>query len=91
MKSIYVGNLVYSASEEQVKELFEQFGEVSAVRLISDKQTGKKKGFGFVEMEDDSALKAIDALEGKEFAGRTLRVNEAKPRAPRPPKRGGKD
>ncbi len=81
MKTIYVGNLVYSASKESVKELFSQFGEVFSVKLINDHESGRPKGFGFVEMEDADALKAIGALNDKDFQGRNLRVNEAKPRA----------
>ena len=61
-------------------ELFGQFGAVSSVKLINDRETGRAKGFGFVEMEDEEALKAISALDGTEFIGRKLRVNEANPR-----------
>ncbi len=81
VKTIYVGNLVYSATRESVQELFSQFGEVFSVKLINDRESGKPKGFGFVEMEDDAALKAIEALDNKDFEGRTLRVNEARPKA----------
>ncbi|WP_187647811.1 RNA recognition motif domain-containing protein [Nitrosophilus labii] len=84
MKQIYVGNLPYRSGEEEVRELFSQYGEVNSVKLITDRETGRPRGFGFVEMEDDGALKAIDALDGKEFEGRTLRVNEARPREARP-------
>ncbi|WP_394954644.1 RNA recognition motif domain-containing protein [uncultured Helicobacter sp.] len=80
MKTIYVGNLIYAATKEDVQELFSQFGEVFSVKLINDRESGRPKGFGFVEMEDDAALKAIEALDNKEFEGRTLRVNEARPR-----------
>lgn len=80
MKSIYVGNLPYSTTNEQMVELFGQFGAVSSVKLINDRETGRAKGFGFVEMEDEDALKAISALDGTEFIGRKLRVNEANPR-----------
>ncbi|WP_299327988.1 RNA-binding protein [uncultured Helicobacter sp.] len=80
MKSIYVGNLPYSTTNEQMIELFGQFGAVSSVKLINDRETGRAKGFGFVEMEDEEALKAISALDGTEFIGRKLRVNEANPR-----------
>lgn len=80
MKSIYVGNLPYSTTNEQMVELFGQFGAVSSVKLINDRETGRAKGFGFVEMEDEEALKAISALDGTEFIGRKLRVNEANPR-----------
>ena len=85
-KSIYVGNLPWSATEEQVRELFQAYGEVQSVKLISDRETGRARGFGFVEMEDEAANAAIEALENYSFGGRTLRVNEAKPRAPRPPR-----
>ncbi|WP_220271534.1 RNA recognition motif domain-containing protein [Helicobacter equorum] len=80
MKTIYVGNLVYSATKQSVQELFPQFGEVFSVKLINDRESGRPKGFGFVEMEDEAALKAIEALDNKDFEGRTLRVNEARPR-----------
>lgn len=85
-KSIYVGNLPWSATEEQVKELFGQYGDVLSVKLVSDRDTGRARGFGFVEMEDPDAAKAIEALDNYAFNGRTLRVNEAKPRTPRPPR-----
>ena len=83
MKSIYVGNLSYEASEQEVSDLFEQYGEVRSVRLIKDRETGRARGFGFVEMGADAADKAIEALEGQMFLGRNLKVNEAKPREPR--------
>lgn len=85
-KSIYVGNLPWSATEEQVRELFAPHGDVISVKLVSDRETGRARGFGFVEMEDADAEKAIEALDNFSFGGRTLRVNEAKPRAPRPPR-----
>ena len=75
--------MAYSASEQDVRELFSQYGDVLSVKLIVDRDTGKAKGFGFVEMEDSEAEKAIDALNNSEFLGRNLRVNEAKPREPR--------
>ncbi len=84
MKQIYVGNLPYRSSEEEVRELFAQFGEVNSVKLITDRETGRPRGFGFVEMDDQSALEAIEALDGKEFDGRVLKVNEARPREQRP-------
>lgn len=83
MKNIYIGNIPFKASEEDIHELFGQYGSVNSVKLITDRETGKKRGFGFIEMEDDGAEKAIEALEGKEFMGRTLKVNLAKPRPPR--------
>ena len=85
-KSIYVGNLPWSATEEQVRDLFSQHGNVMSVKLVSDRETGRARGFGFVEMEDADADNAIEALDNSSFGGRTLRVNEAKPRAPRPPR-----
>lgn len=84
MKSIYVGNLPFSASEGDVRDLFAAHGEVSSVKLIEDRETGRLRGFGFVEMEEEGALAAIEALDGKDMGGRALKVNEAKPRAPRP-------
>lgn len=84
MKSIYVGNIPFKASEEELAELFGQYGSVSSVKLVTDRETGKKRGFGFVEMEEEEAQKAVDALEGYEFMGRTLKVNFAKPRPERP-------
>ena len=80
-KSIYVGNLPWSATEEQVQNLFAEYGTVLSVKLVNDRETGRARGFGFVEMEDPAATAAIDNTN---FGGRTLRVNEAKPRAPRP-------
>ena len=87
MKTIYLGNLPFTASEDEVKELFGQHGEVSSVSLVTDRETGRPRGFGFVEMDPDGALKAIEALDGADFGGRTLRVNEARDRGARPPRR----
>jgi len=86
MKSIYVGNLPFTSTEDEVRALFEPFGNVSSVKLISDRDTGRPRGFGFVEMDDADALNAIKALDGKELGGRALRINEAQERAPRPPR-----
>ncbi len=85
-KSIYVGNLPWAATEEQIRDLFTEYGPVISVKLVSDRETGRARGFGFVEMEEPGAAAAIEALDGQNFGGRTLRVNEAKPRAPRPPR-----
>ena len=85
-KSIYFGNLPWAATEEQVQDLFAEYGKVLSVKLVSDRETGRARGFGFVEMEDGEAQAAIEALYNYSFGGRTLRVNEAKPRAPRPPR-----
>ena len=77
---IYCGNLPFSSTEEDVRALFEEFGTVNQVDLISDRETGRPRGFGFVDMDDEAAAAAIQALDGTEFGGRNLRVNEARPR-----------
>ena len=77
MKRIYVGNLSFSWGEEEVRGLFSEYGEVYKVDLINDRATGRPRGFGFVEMDADSADAAIDALNGQEHGGRVLRINEA--------------
>lgn len=84
MKSIYVGNIPFSASEDDLRDLFTAHGEVASVKFIMDRETGRFRGFGFVEMEDTAAIAAIEALDGGAMDGRSLKVNEAKPRAPRP-------
>ncbi len=78
MKTIYVGNINYQATEEDLNNLFSQYGEVNSVKIIKDRETGRSKGFGFVEMEN--ADTAIENLNNQEFQGRNLRVNEARPR-----------
>ena len=84
MKKLYVGNLPFSASEAEIHELFSQHGEVASVAMIMDRETGRPRGFGFVEMSNDAeADKAIDALNGQDFGGRPLTVNEARERQPR--------
>jgi len=81
---IYVGNMSYGTTEESLRNLFSGFGDVENVKIITDRETGRAKGFGFVTMNNaDEATKAIDELNDKEFDGRNLRVNEAKPREPR--------
>jgi RNA recognition motif-containing protein len=82
-KNIYVGNLSFNATEDQVRDLFAQYGQVNSVAMITDRDTGRFRGFGFVEMEDAAANAAIQALNDTEFDGRTLRVNEARPREER--------
>ena len=83
---LYVGSLPYSADENQLRELFEPFGAVESIRIITDRDTGRSKGFGFVEYEDsDAATKAIEEVNGKELEGRVLVVNEARPQE----RRGG--
>ena len=84
-KNIYVGNLPWSSTEDDIRAAFEAYGPVTSVKLIEDRETGRPRGFGFVEMDDDSAaLTAIEALDGKDFGGRNIKVNEAKPRVERP-------
>jgi len=83
MKKIYVGNLPFSATEEQVRTLFEQHGAVHSVALINDRDTGRPRGFGFVEMDDAQATEAIQSLDGTSMDGRNLRINEAQPRQDR--------
>ncbi|MCP5114995.1 MAG: RNA-binding protein [bacterium] len=78
-KKIYVGNLPFSASDDEVRELFSEFGTVETVNLITDRDTGRPRGFGFVEMSD-GADEAIQALHQKDMGGRSLNVNEARPR-----------
>ena len=80
---IYVGNLPFSATEGEVAELFGQYGEIVSCSLPKDRETGRPRGFGFVEMEDEDAKTAISALDGKDMGGRALRVNEAQPREQR--------
>ena len=85
MKNIFVGNLNFGATEDAVRSLFEAYGAVERVNLITDRDTGRAKGFGFVEMTADAdADRAIAALNGKELDGRALNVNEARPKTDRP-------
>ncbi|MFW5791038.1 MAG: RNA recognition motif domain-containing protein [Desulfohalobiaceae bacterium] len=85
-KNIYVGNIPWSATEEEVRDLFAAYGEVTSVKFINDRETGRSRGFGFVEMEEDGAEEAIQALDGSDFGGRALKVNEARPRPERQPR-----
>lgn len=83
--SIYVGNLSFSTNERTLQELFGNYGEVISANVISDRETGRSRGFGFVEMADEaSAREAISALNGAECDGRNLKVNESQPREQRP-------
>jgi RNA recognition motif-containing protein len=86
-KSIYVGNLPFSANDSEVRDAFAAYGNVINVSLPTDRETGRPRGFGFVEMDDADADKAISALDGTDFGGRSLRVNEARSRDDRPPRR----
>ena len=86
---IYVGNLAYSTNDESLRDAFSAYGEVTSARVVTDRMTGRSKGFGFVEMPDRTqAQAAIDALNGKDIDGRALRVNESQPK-PREERRGG--
>ncbi len=79
-KKMYVGNLPFNSTEEDIQNLFSQFGEVESVNLITDRETGRSRGFAFVEMPKNGAEKAIQNLDGTDFDGRSLKVNEARPR-----------
>jgi RNA recognition motif-containing protein len=79
--NIYVGNLPFSYDSAQLTTLFSEFGEVTSAQVISDRDTGRSRGFGFVEMDDEAARKAISELEGRDIDGRRLTVNQAKPRS----------
>ncbi len=85
MKNLFVGNLPSDATEEALRDLFSPFGEVQQVRIMTDRDTGRARGFAFVEMAEDAAAKAIAALNGKDFGGQALTINEARPK----PERGG--
>ena len=90
MVNIYVGNLSFDASEDDLRGAFSQFGEVSSVSIITDRETGRSRGFAFVEMPNDSeANEAISSLNNKEIAGRRVTVNEARPKSDRPRRGGG--
>lgn len=90
MKSIYVGNLSYSVTEPTLRALFQAYGNVERVNIATDRDSGQPRGFGFVDMTDDTeATNAINALNGKDLEGRTLNVNEARPKTDRPSGGGG--
>lgn len=90
-KNVYVGNLSYDTSSSQLQALFEEYGTVTAVNVITDRDTGRPRGFAFVEMEDEEAADAaIEGLNGKQVDGRALTVNEARPRPPRTGGGGGR-
>ena len=84
---LYVGNLAFSTTNDELKAAFEQFGTVESATVIMDRETGRSKGFGFVDMgNDEEAKAAIEGLDGKPISGRNVRVNEARPREERPPR-----
>lgn len=90
-KKIYVGNLSYSVDNNELSDMFAAFGAVDSAKVITDRDSGRSKGFGFVEMSTDSeAAQAIEGMNGKEFSGRALNVSEAKPQAPREGGGGGR-
>jgi RNA recognition motif-containing protein len=89
MKSIFVGNLPWSTTDADLSALFAEFGNVISARVVSDKFTGKSRGFGFVDMEDADAEKAIAAMAGKKVGDRELTVNEAKPKSESRDRNGG--
>jgi RNA recognition motif-containing protein len=87
---IYVGNMSYTTTAETLRALFEQHGAVASSKIVLDRETGRPRGFGFIEMpNDDEGRAAIAAIDGKEFEGRTLKVNQAQPKQPRGPMGGG--
>jgi RNA recognition motif-containing protein len=81
-KRLFVGNLPFRATEDELRGFFEQHGTVHSVAIITDRQTGRSRGFGFVEMDDGEADTAMSELDGKEFAGRNIRISEARERRP---------
>jgi RNA recognition motif-containing protein len=87
VKSIYVGNIPFGATEDEIRNLFAQYGEVQSIKFINDRETGRFRGFGFVEMGEEDAKAAITALNGTQMGGRSLRINEAQERGTRPPRR----
>lgn len=88
-KKLYVGNLSFDTTENDLSALFAEVGEVESVRIITDRETGRSRGFGFVEMDDEAGEKAISQFNGKELAGRQLTVNEARPQTDRDGGGGG--
>ena len=88
--SIYVGNLSYNVTEDEITQVFSEYGAVKRVQIPTDRETGRARGFGFVEMESEAAEDAaINALDGAEWMGRVMKVNKARPREERPSRSGG--
>ena len=84
MKNIFVGNLSFNTNEDELRQIFEGYGQVDRVSILTDRDTGRSRGFGFVEMNsDEDGEKAIAALNGSQFGGRTINVNEARPKSDR--------
>jgi RNA recognition motif-containing protein len=87
---IYVGGLPYATTDEELKEIFASYGDVESARVITDRDSGRSKGFGFVELaSDEEGEKAVKELDGTEYGGRRLMVSKARPQEPRPPRDGG--
>jgi len=85
LKNIFVGNLSFNTSEDELRQIFEAYGQVERVSILTDRETGRSRGFGFVEMTNpEEGEKAITGLNGSQFGGRTINVNEARPKADRP-------
>ncbi len=85
LKNIFVGNLSFNTSEDELRQIFETYGQVERVSILTDRETGRSRGFGFVEMTNpEEGEKAITGLNGSQFGGRTINVNEARPKADRP-------
>ena len=89
-KKLYVGNLSYAATETQVREMFEEYGSIQSLAWITDRDTGRFRGFAFIEMEDSSANAAMNALNGQMVDGREMRVNEARPKTDNRSSGGGR-
>jgi RNA recognition motif-containing protein len=92
LKNIFVGNLSFNTGEDELRQLFEAYGQVDRVSIMTDRETGRSRGFGFVEMaNEEEGEKAIAALNGQQVGGRKLNVNEARPKGDRPSGGGGRD
>ena len=92
MKNIFVGNLSFNTNEDELRQMFESYGQVDRVSILTDRDTGRSRGFGFVEMSsNEDGDKAIAALNGSQLGGRTINVNEARPKAERAGGGGGRD
>jgi len=92
LKNIFVGNLSFNTGEDELRQLFEAYGQVDRVSIMTDRETGRSRGFGFVEMaNEEEGEKAIAALNGQQVGGRKLNVNEARPKSDRPSGGGGRD
>ncbi|HUO45728.1 MAG TPA: RNA-binding protein [Acidimicrobiia bacterium] len=86
---LYIGNLPFRTTSEDLAAAFRRFGEVTSAQVLIDRDTGRSRGFGFVEMDDDEARRAIDEMDGADLGGRRIVVNESRPMSPRPPRPGG--